>query len=144
MFDVVAGAQGQQAIFSLDQVVPGFTKGLTGAQAGERVLMMPGADGYDSSGGNPQASIQVGDSLVFLVDVLAVSTKTAVGTAATPTLPVTVGQDAAGTPTVTIPSGATPPAQLVAERDRRRAAPGRRLRLRPRALPQPIRGEPAR
>lgn len=109
-------AKGQQAIFSLDQVVPGFTKGLTGAQAGERVLIaMPGADGYDSSGGNPQAGIQVGDSLVFLVDVLAVSTKTAVGTAATPTLPVTVGQDAAGTPTVTIPSGATPPTQLVAE-----------------------------
>lgn len=108
-------AKGKQAIFSLDQVVPGFTKGLTGAKPGERVLIgMPGPDGYDPSGGNPQAGIQVGDSLVFLVDVLAVSSKTAVGAAATPKLPVTVGQDG-GKPTVSIPAGAAAPTALVAE-----------------------------
>lgn len=103
------------AILSLDQVVPGFTKGLTGAKPGERVLIaMPGSDGYDSSGGSQKAGIEVGDSLVFLVDVIAVSTKTAVGTPASPALPVNIGNDG-GKPTLTIPAGATPPANLIAE-----------------------------
>ncbi len=108
-------ARGQNAMFSLDQVVPGFTKGLTGAKPGERVLIaMPGTDGYDASGGSPDAGIMVGDSLVFVVDVVAVSVKQATGTPATPSLPVTLG-DEGGKPTVTIPAGATPPSSLVAE-----------------------------
>ncbi|RXW33621.1 FKBP-type peptidyl-prolyl cis-trans isomerase [Propioniciclava flava] len=108
-------AKGTPAVFSLSQVVPGFTKGLTGAKVGERVLIgMPGTDGYDSSGGSPQAGIQVGDSLVFVVDVLATSVGQASGTINHPTLPVTVHDDG-GKPVVTIPSGATPPSTLVAE-----------------------------
>lgn len=97
------------AVMSLQQVVPGFTKGLTGAKVGERVLIaMPGADGYDSSGGSPQAGIQVGDSLVFLVDVRAVSLTGAAGARTNATLPVTLGE-ADGKPTVTIPPGAAAP-----------------------------------
>lgn len=102
--------RGKPALFSLQQVVPGFTKGLTGAKPGERVIIgMPGADGYDSSGGSPQAGIDVGDSLVFVVDVLAVSVTEATGEKTDAQLPVTLGMD--GTkPTITIPAGAQPPA----------------------------------
>ena len=54
-------------------MVPGFSKGLTGQKQGSRVLIaMPGTDGYDSSGGNPQAGIEVGDTLIFVVDIVAV------------------------------------------------------------------------
>ncbi|MFP5416540.1 MAG: FKBP-type peptidyl-prolyl cis-trans isomerase [Actinomycetes bacterium] len=101
--------RGQPALFSLEQVVPGFTKGLTGAQPGERVLVvMPGSDGYDGSGGNAQAGIEVGDSLVFAIDVLAVSVKTVTGATGTEQPPVTLG-DEGGKPTVTIPAGAALP-----------------------------------
>lgn len=101
--------RGQPALFSLEQVVPGFTKGLTGAQPGERVLVvMPGSDGYDGSGGNAQAGIEVGDSLVFAIDVLAVSVKTATGATGTEQPPVALG-DEGGKPTVTIPAGAALP-----------------------------------
>lgn len=105
--------RGQPAMFSLTEVVPGFTKGLTGARAGQRVLIaMPGTDGYDSGGGRPPA-IEVGDTLVFAVDVIAVSVKEATGTPQNPDLPVTLGE-AEGLPTVTIDSAATPPAELLA------------------------------
>lgn len=103
--------RGQPALFSLDQVVAGFTKGLTGARPGDRVLVvMPGSDGYDASGGNAQAGIEVGDTLAFVIDVLAVSVATATGETTGAQLPVTLGEDG-GQPTVTIPAGATPPAE---------------------------------
>lgn len=105
--------RGQPGMFSLEQVVPGFTKGLTGTKAGQRILIvMPGTDGYDSAGGRAPA-IEVGDTLVFVADVRAVSTKDAVGAAETPTLPVTLGE-ADGKPTITIDTAATPPTELVA------------------------------
>ena len=48
----MAAKNGKQA-----QVVPGFSKGLTGQRQGSRVLIaMPGKDGYDASGGSPQAA----------------------------------------------------------------------------------------
>jgi len=60
-------ARGAPIAFSLDQVVPGFSKGLVGQRQGSRVVIaMPGSDGYDPSGGNPQAGIEVGDTLLFL------------------------------------------------------------------------------
>lgn len=62
---------GEPAAFPLDQVVPGFSKGLTDKHEGDRVLIaMPGPDGYDSAGGNPAAGIEVGDTLVFVVDIV--------------------------------------------------------------------------
>ncbi len=46
-------SRGAPVAFPLDQVVPGFSKGLVGQRQGSRVLIaMPGSDGYDSSGGN--------------------------------------------------------------------------------------------
>lgn len=106
--------RGAPTPFPLNQVVPGFTKGLTGARAGQRLLIaMPGPDGYDAAGGNPPA-IEVGDTLVFLVDVIAVSAQEPSGTTETPQLPVTLG-DEGGKPTLTIPTGSAPPSELVAE-----------------------------
>lgn len=105
--------RGAPSPFGLDQVVAGFTKGLTGAKAGQRILIvMPGTDGYDAQGGNPPA-IEVGDTLIFVADVIAVSTQEPVGATETPELPVTLGE-ADGKPTVTIPTSSAPPTALVA------------------------------
>ena len=61
--------RGKPIAFSLAQVVPGFSKGLVGQRQGSRVLIaMPGKDGYDATGGSPQAGIEVGDTLIFVVD----------------------------------------------------------------------------
>lgn len=52
--------------------VTGFNKCLTGKAVGSRLLMLiSGADGYDSAGGQSDAGIAVGDSLVFVVDIIA-------------------------------------------------------------------------
>ncbi|MFT3875146.1 MAG: FKBP-type peptidyl-prolyl cis-trans isomerase [Propioniciclava sp.] len=105
--------KGEPALMSLQQVVPGFTKGLTGAKPGERrLVVMPGVDGYDSNGGRTEAGIEVGDTLVFVVDMVSVQTAAPSGVAQQPSLPVTVGE-ADGKPTVTIPTGEQPPSELV-------------------------------
>lgn len=108
--------RGSASVMSLTQVVAGFQKGLTGAQPGERVLIViPGSDGYDSAGGSADAGIEVGDTLVFVVDVIAEAVDEPTGKAQSPDLPVTIGQDSKGYPTVKIPSGSTAPTNLVAE-----------------------------
>jgi peptidylprolyl isomerase len=67
------------ATFSLDQVVPGFTKGIGGDAAsgiapmkvgGRREIIVTPADGYGSTG---QGSVKPNEELVFVVDVLAAS-----------------------------------------------------------------------
>jgi peptidylprolyl isomerase len=84
----------QLAYFPLSGVVPGFKKGLQGHRVGDRVLIaMTGKDGYDSSGGNPQIGINVGDTLIFVADIAGATLKSAEGTAVKP---------AAGLPTVTL------------------------------------------
>ncbi len=105
--------QGTPAMLALPQMVEGFTIGMTGAKPGQRVLIaMPGSQGYDGVPTRPE-SVQDGDTLVFVVDVVAVSVKDAVGAAEAPQLPVTLGE-AEGKPTVTIDTASTPPAELVA------------------------------
>lgn len=87
-------SRGKAASFALDQVVPGFKKGLAGKKVGDRVLvMMPGSDGYDSQGGAAQVGINKGDSLIFVVDIKDASFATAQGAAVTP---------AAGLPSVRV------------------------------------------
>lgn len=64
--------RGKEATFSMGGVIAGFKNGLTGQKVGSRVLIgMTGADGYPQ--GNPQAGIQKGDSLLFVVDIIASS-----------------------------------------------------------------------
>jgi peptidylprolyl isomerase len=51
--------------------IPGFIKGLTGANVGSRMLLViPPAQGYGKAG-QPQAGIKGTDTLVFVVDILA-------------------------------------------------------------------------
>lgn len=106
----------QPIAFPLDQVVPGFKKGLEGQRVGSRVLIaMPGVDGYDSMGGNPQAGIEVGDTLVFVVDILSTPLAAAEGDPVQPAegLPTVVFDGPK--PKVTIPAGQPAPNQLVVQ-----------------------------
>jgi peptidylprolyl isomerase len=101
--------RGKPATFSLAQVVPGFGKGLVGQKQGSRVLIgITGPDGYDGSGGNPQIDVQVGDTLLFVVDVVAVPLDGPKGekVAAKDGLPTVTDKN--GVPEVTMPKTAPP------------------------------------
>jgi peptidylprolyl isomerase len=104
---------GHPAMFPYGHLVPGLNKALAGQRPGGRVVaVIPPGQGY---GANGYAALQIGgtDSLVFVLDVLAVypNGASAHGTAEQQTeagLPrVTTGT----VPSVTIPSG-RPPAKL--------------------------------
>lgn len=107
--------RGQSAQFSLDGVVAGFKTGLVGKKVGDRVLIViPGKDGYDAQGGSGDGKILVGDTLVFVVDILDIDYQKPYGAAVTPApgLPA-VTSDAAGVPSVAIDTAAAAPAQTV-------------------------------
>ncbi len=106
----------QTAVFPLAQVVPGFSKGLTGQRAGSRVLIgIPGSEGYDSRGGSASVGIEVGDTLVFVVDIVSVSLAGPEGKAVTPPAGLPAVSKGTGKPTVTIPAGQKPPSTMVAQ-----------------------------
>ncbi|MBA8795256.1 peptidylprolyl isomerase [Friedmanniella endophytica] len=115
-FDSSFARGGTPITFPLAQVIQGFKKGLVGQKQGSRVLIaMTGADGYDSSGGNAQAGINVGDTLLFVVDITETTLNAPAGQTITPTrsdLPTVTG--GTGTPTVTIPK-TNPPSGLVVQ-----------------------------
>jgi len=101
--------RGQPIAFSLAQVVPGFSKGLVGHRQGSRVLIaMPGKDGYDAMGGNPQAGIEVGDTLIFVVDLVDAQLSGPEGTAMQPKAGLPTVTEKAGKPEITIPESAPP------------------------------------
>jgi peptidylprolyl isomerase len=105
-------SRGSTASFSLDQVVPGFKKGLLGQRQGSRVVIaMPGPDGYDASGGNPNIDVQVGDTLVFVVDIVAVPLTGPEGTRVTPKSGLPTVTDKGDKPQIAIPKS-NPPAEL--------------------------------
>jgi len=98
-------------------LVPGVTNSLAGKHVGDRVLMaVTGPDGYDSQGGIAQAGIQVGDTLVFVMDILSAQLPGPQGDAVAPKagLP-TVTTDSNNTPTVHIPAGFQAPGSLVVQ-----------------------------
>lgn len=102
-------SRGAPVSFPLDQVVPGFSKGLVGQKQGSRVLIaMPGSDGYDAGGGNEQAGIKLGDTLVFVVDIVTVPLTGPVGDAVKPAAGLPTVVDKAGVPTITVPKTAAP------------------------------------
>jgi peptidylprolyl isomerase len=106
--------RGQPIAFSLAQVVPGFSKGLVGQRKGSRVLIaMPGKDGYDAMGGNPQAGIEVGDTLIFVVDLVDVQLAGPEGATVQPKAGLPTVTDKGGKPEVTIPESAPPTALQV-------------------------------
>ena len=97
-------------------VIPGWVKALRGKKAGSRVLMViPPKDGYGSQG-NPQAGIKGGDSLVFVVDIIAAyGSKTPLPESTPVTdLPEDRPQvEGESNPTVTVPKGLEPPTEPV-------------------------------
>jgi peptidylprolyl isomerase len=100
---------GQPVAFSLAQVVPGFSKGLVGQRKGSRVLIaMPGQDGYDPMGGNPQAGIEVGDTLIFVVDLVDVQLAGPEGSKVQPKEGLPAVTETGGKPEITIPESAPP------------------------------------
>lgn len=106
---------GKSVAFSLDQVVPGFSKGLTGQRKGSRVLIaMPGSDGYDSSGGNAQAGINVGDTLIFVVDLVDVQLTAPAGATVKPKAGLPTVSGSGSKINITIPK-ADPPTKLQVE-----------------------------
>lgn len=59
--------------FYVNSVVPGFTDGLLGAHAGDRVLIVtPSKDAFGTTG-NVTASVRPNESVIFVVDVIAVA-----------------------------------------------------------------------
>ncbi len=108
-------SRGAPVSFPLDGVVAGFRKGLEGQRQGSRVLIaMPGEDGYDGSGGNPQAGIEVGDTLVFVVDIVSVPLTGPEGSTVKPKDGLPTVTDKNGTPDITVPK-TDPPTELVVQ-----------------------------
>ncbi|MDR1711630.1 MAG: FKBP-type peptidyl-prolyl cis-trans isomerase [Propionibacteriaceae bacterium] len=113
-FDADA-ANSQAVTFTLHGVITGFQKGLEGQKVGSRVLIaMPGKDAYDIYGGNSNAGIEVGDTLLFVVDIVGAGLPHAEGTAVTPEPGLPTVSSGDGKPTVTIPD-TNPPAELVSQ-----------------------------
>lgn len=105
-------SRGTPIAFSLAQVVPGFSKGLTGQRQGSRVVIaMPGKDGYDASGGNEQAGIAVGDTLIFVVDLVGVQLPGPRGDAVPAKAGLPSVADKGGVPEITVPK-TDPPTTL--------------------------------
>lgn len=105
---------GQTMIGQNGGFVTGFNNCLTGQTQGSRVLMViSSADGYDSSGGSSGAGINVGDSLVFVVDIITVGFTAPTGdTVATGNQWVSVDTDSDGVPTATVNAGQSAPSTL--------------------------------
>jgi peptidylprolyl isomerase len=103
------------ATFSLDGVVPGFSKGIGGDSAtgiapmkigGRREIIVTPADGYGTTG---SGSIKPNEELVFVVDVLAASTPSASPSASGSASP-TAASPTAASPTAASPTAASPTA----------------------------------
>jgi len=66
-------SRGAPATFATTQVITGFSQGMVGQTVGSQtVVVIPPADGYGEAGA-PQAGIGGTDTLVFVIDILAVS-----------------------------------------------------------------------
>lgn len=99
--------------FPLTGVIAGFQKGLTGQQPGSRVLIaIPGQDGYDEAyrvdPSYAPDGYQLFDTLLFVVDVVAVSLTQPDGEPVSPPAGLPTVSAGTGKPTVTIPAGEAP------------------------------------
>lgn len=110
-------SKGAPVSFPLGQVIPGFSKGLLGQRQGSRVVIaMTGPDGYDSAAasGSGPPGISVGDTLIFVVDLVQVTLDGPSGAKVTPKAGLPTVTDVGGKPTVTVPKTA-PPTTLVVQ-----------------------------
>jgi peptidylprolyl isomerase len=103
--------RGTPASFPLANVIAGFKTGLTGQKVGSRVLVViPSSEGYGETGSS-DGTIKAGDTLIFVVDILAASATEPSGKTVQPAagLPTVTGGPA-DKPTVTMPGTAAPTA----------------------------------
>jgi peptidylprolyl isomerase len=119
VFDTSFGRGPYTNVIGEGKVIPGWDQGLIGQTVNSRVEMaIPPALGYGSAG-NPQAGIKGTDTLVFVVDVLALYNASSSAKGKTPdqsdaSLPK-VGTNTDGkAPTITVPKGKAP-TKLVSE-----------------------------
>ncbi len=104
--------RGAPSTFQLQSVVPGFAEGLTGQSVGSRVLIaMPSEDGYAT--GNPSAGIEVGDSILFVVDIISANFDEASGEVVAPVAGLPTVTMTADKPELAVTPGAAVPAKLV-------------------------------
>jgi peptidylprolyl isomerase len=107
---------GKPISYAVNGFIKGFQTGVVGQKVGSRVLIgITGPDGYDSNGGNANIGIEVGDCLVFIVDIISVSATGPSGATVTPPsgLPTVSGDLKA--PVVAIDTKATPPSTLAVQ-----------------------------
>ncbi len=99
--------RGEAATFPLQNVIPGFAKGLEGQAVGSRVLIaIPSEDGYST--GNEGAGIAVGDTIVFVVDIISANLQEATGEEVAPEPGLPTVQMQAGKPELSFPDGPAP------------------------------------
>jgi peptidylprolyl isomerase len=102
--------------YGVSGFISGFQTGVIGQKVGSRVLIgITGPDGYDSSGGNSNIGIQVGDCLIFIVDIISISETGPTGTAVSPVAGLPTVSSDLTKPTVTIDTKATPPTALTVQ-----------------------------
>jgi len=102
--------------YAVSGFISGFQTGVIGQKVGSRVLIgITGPDGYDANGGNANIGIQVGDCLVFVVDILAVSATGPSGETVTPPAGLPTVSGDLKNPVVTIDTKATPPTALTVQ-----------------------------
>lgn len=101
--------RGETATFTLQQLIPGFQKGLVGQHVGSRVVIgIPSEEGYPSGSGE---LIDPGDSLIFVVDILSANFEEATGEEVEPAEGLPVVEFADEVPEITIPD-TDPPEEL--------------------------------
>ncbi len=102
------------AAIGVGQVIKGWDTGLVGKRVGSRVLLVvPPADGYGSAG-QSSAGIKGTDTLAFVIDIVSVYSKSAIGDVhAVPqkvaTAPVTVTGALGAEPKISVAKGAAIP-----------------------------------
>ncbi|WP_420112556.1 FKBP-type peptidyl-prolyl cis-trans isomerase [Pseudactinotalea sp.] len=109
--------RGSPSLFSLEQVVAGWSQGIPGSTAGSRLLIsIPPDLGYGPQGGNEAAGIGPTDTIVFVVDVVDTYDAASAGQAdATPLeasdLPVSLEGDLGAAATLSIDADAPEPTE---------------------------------
>jgi peptidylprolyl isomerase len=102
--------------YAVSGFITGFQTGLVGQKVGSRVLIgITGPDGYDSNGGNSNIGIEVGDCLVFIVDIISVSATGPSGTTVSPPAGLPTVSADLKKPAITIDTKATPPTTLTVQ-----------------------------
>ena len=94
--------RGQATEFNIDQVFPGWTKGLLGMKVGgRRTLTIPGALAYGAN--PPGADIAPDETLVFVVDLVSITPPAPTTTTIPPDPEIVKAINARGKPKVVVP-----------------------------------------